>query len=339
MTSGQPHAVEHFTTPAPVVSIVVPCYCEEEMLAISIPIFTNVVDNLIREGNADPASELILVDDGSMDRTWRVIECAHADNPRVKGVRLSSNRGQSNATFAGLESAQGDFVITIDSDLQDDVAAIRDMVLEFRRGVDIVYGVRRKRTTDTFFKRTSALAFYRFMEFLGVDLVYNHSEFRGMSRRAVDALRQYREKSLFLSALVRQMGFRTSLVYYDRAERLAGKTKYSFGNMLTKAVYGVTSFSFVPLRLVTLLGLGLFCMSGALIVWILGAKYITHTAIPGWASMLVVLTVFGGMQLFCLGIIGEYLAVIFNEVKDRPRFHIEQTTDSGRKNIPCGSSL
>lgn len=313
----------------PLVSIVVPCYCEEEMLPTSIPVLTGLVEKLIRAHVAAPGSELIFVDDGSTDRTWQIIRKAHAEAPLVvRGVRLSANRGQQNAMFAGFEAAKGDFVITVDSDLQDDVSVIEDMILEARRGVDIVYGVRKTRAKDTFFKRLTAESFYKLMRLLDVDLVYNHSEFRGMSRRALAALMQYREKGLFLRGLVRQMGFRTSNVYYARQERTAGATKYSFLKLLFTAMNGIASFSFFPLRLVTLLGLGLFFLSFVLIVWVLWQKYVAHTTVAGWASMVLALAAFSGIQLLCLGIIGEYLAVIFKEVKDRPRFHIQETTES-----------
>ena len=331
---------------APVVSLVVPCYCEEEMLPASIPVLTGVLDDMIRDGVADPASEVILVDDGSTDGTWEIIKAAHASSPMIRGVRLLSNRGQANAHIAGFEASKGDFIITIDADLQDDVSAIRTMVMDFRNGIDVVYGVKKARTTDTFFKRFSAQMFYKLMAFFGVDLIYNHSSFRGMSRQVLEALGRYREKSLFIHGLVRQLGFRSSIVYYDRRRREAGETKFSLRKMIAMAIFGITSFTFVPLRLVTILGLGLCAWSFVLIVWILFAKYVSHTAIPGWASMLVVLSVFGGVQLFCLGIIGEYLAIIFNEVKDRPRFHVAETTESGpaprfgaNTNETCGGRL
>lgn len=312
----------------PVVSIVVPCYCEEEMLPLSIPILSGLLDELIREQMADAGSELVLVDDGSRDGTWDIIRRAHAENPRVRGVRLAANRGQQNAMVAGFEAAKGDFVITVDSDLQDDVSVIRDMVRDARRGVDIVYGVRKARTKDTFLKRFTAESYYKVMRFLGVNLVYNHSEFRGMSRRALEALMRYREKSLFLRGLVAHLGFKTSEVYYERQARKAGESKYPVLKLIFTALDGITSFTFFPLRLVTLVGLGLFALSLVLVLWILWQKYVNHTAIPGWTSMLLPLSIFSGIQLFCLGIIGEYLTVIFKEVKDRPRFQVLETTES-----------
>lgn len=328
---------------APAVSIIVPCFCEEAMLPISIPILTGFLEDLIREGMAAPESELLFVDDGSVDKTWSIITAAHAETPLVRGIRLSANFGQQNAMFAGFEAAKGDFVITVDSDLQDDISVIRDMIRDARRGVDVVYGVRKARTKDVFFKRFTAEMYYKLMKFLGVDLVYNHSEFRGISRRALEALMRYREKALFLRGLVRRLGFRTSEVYYAREERRAGETKYHFLKLLYTALTGITSFTFFPLRLVTLLGLGLFFLSFVLTLWILWQKFINFTAVPGWTSSVLPLAVFSGMQLFCLGIIGEYLTVIFREVKDRPRFHIVETTESGaaagrdgKKDETCG---
>ena len=310
------------------ISIVVPCFCEEEVLPLTIPVLTEFLRDLVGEGLAAADSEIVFVDDGSVDKTWEIILAAHAANPNVRGVRLSANSGHQNALLAGLEAARGDFVVSIDADLQDDVSAMREMIRQALAGVDIVYGVRKSRPTDTFFKRVTAEGFYKFMSFLGVDLVFNHADFRGMSRRAVNALLRYREKSLFLRGLVRQLGFKTSMVYYDRTERKAGVSKYPFGKMLAFAIHGITSFSFVPLRMVTILSLALFALSIGLILWILYVKYLTYSAVPGWASTLFLQSIFGGIQLLCLGVIGEYLAVIFKEVKARPRFHIEETTDT-----------
>ena len=310
------------------VSIVVPVFCEEEVLPQSISVLSAVLHRCIEDNLATTDSELVLVDDGSVDRTWAIIVEAHAVSPHtVRGVRLSANSGHQNALIAGLEAARGDFVISIDADLQDDAAVIRDMILEARAGIDIVYGVRKSRPTDTFFKRVTAEGFYKFMAVLGVDLVFNHADFRGMSRRAVDALLRYRERSLFLRGLVRQLGFKTCTVYYDRSERKAGVSKYPLGRMLAFAVHGITSFSFVPLRMVTLLSLVLFSLSIGLILWILFVRYFTDSAVPGWASTLFIQSMFGGIQLLCLGVIGEYLAVIFTEVKNRPRFNVQETTD------------
>ena len=309
------------------VSIVVPSFCEEEVLPLNIPILVEFLRGCVEEGLATGDSEIVFVDDGSVDRTWDIIREAHAANPNVRGVRLSANCGHQNALLAGLEAAKGDFVISIDADLQDDVSAMRAMIGEAIAGVDIVYGVRKSRPTDTFFKRVTAEGFYKLMGFLGVDLVFNHADFRGMSRRAVAALLRYRERSLFLRGLVRQLGFRTAMVYYDRTERKAGVSKYPLGKMLSFAIHGITSFSFVPLRMVTMLSLILFALSVVLVVWILYVKYLTDAAVPGWASTLFLQSIFGGIQLLCLGVIGEYLAVIFREVKARPRFHVEDTTE------------
>lgn len=316
-----------FPDGAPVVSIVVPCYLEEQALPRTIEILTSFRASCVAEGLISPRSEILFIDDGSTDGTWALIAEAHSLNPAVKGLRLSSNSGHQNALIAGLEEARGDFVISIDADLQDDIGVMRDMIRDASLGIDIVYGVRRRRATDTFFKRFSAECFYRLMRLFGVDLVFNHADYRGLSRRALTALLRYQEKSLFLRGLVRQLGFRSSEVYYDRLERTAGETKYPFRKMLGLALYGITSFSFVPLRMVLALGVGLFAMALVLIAWVFWVKFFTDTAVPGWASMLSILTFLSSMQLLCLGVVGEYLAVIFIEVKNRPRFHIAEKTE------------
>lgn len=304
------------------ISLVVPCYLEEEVLPHTIPTLCEFLSHCITNGLAAENSEIIFVDDGSSDRTWERIRTAHAESPLVKGIRLSNNCGHQNALLAGLETARGDFIVSLDADLQDDISVIRDMIEHAINGVDIVFGVRKNRTTDTFFKRCTAESFYKIMQLLGVKMMFNHADFRGMSRRAVQALLRYPEKNLFLRALICKLGFNTAVVYYNRSERLAGETKYPLRKMLSFALRGVTSFSFVPLRIVSLLGCLLFLLSILLTGWILYAKFISGEVIPGWTSMLVIQSIFGGIQLLCIGIIGEYLAVIFTEVKNRPNFHI-----------------
>ncbi len=304
------------------ISIVVPCYNEEEMLPSTILTLSAFLDEQIRDGLAASDSEILFVDDGSDDGTWDLIAAAHAASPTLKGVRLSVNSGHQNALMAGLASAMGDFVISMDADLQDDVSVMRDMILEAVRGVDIVYGVRKNRESDTFFKRFTAESFYRLMSLLGVKLVFNHADFRGMSRRSLEALLRFPERDLFLRGMVNLLGFRTSKVYYVRSKREAGVSKYPFLKMLYFAFSAVTSFSFFPLRIVTLAGLGMFLLSLVLVAWILVVRLLWHQAIPGWASLLAIFTVFGGIQLFCTGIIGEYLSVIFREIKHRPRYII-----------------
>ena len=316
-----------FSDGKPVVSIVIPCYLEEQALPRTIELLTAFRSSCVAEGLISARSEIIFIDDGSTDGTWALIADAHGRNPAVKGLRLSNNSGHQNALMAGLEEARGDFVITIDADLQDDIGVMRDMIRDASQGVDIVYGVRRRRTTDSFFKRFSAEGFYRLMRLFGVDLVFNHADYRCLSRRALKELLRYQEKSLFLRGLVRKLGFRTSEVYYDRLERTAGETKYPFRKMLGFALYGITSFSFVPLRIVFFLGVGLFVMALVLVAWVLWVKLFTDNAVSGWASMLSLLTFLSSVQLLCLGIIGEYLAVIFIEVKNRPRFHIAERTE------------
>lgn len=311
----------------PRLSLVVPCYHEEEVLPCTIPALRALLEGCIADGLASADSEIIFVDDGSSDGTWDRIRAAHRESPLVKGIKLSANRGHQNALLAGLEASRGDFTVSLDADLQDDISVIREMTAYAQNGADIVYGVRKSRTTDTFFKRFTAESFYRVMRLLGVKMVFNHADFRGMSRRAVEALLRYPEKDLFLRALVCRLGFNTATIYYDRRERQAGTTKYPLRKMLSFALHGVTSFSFVPLRVVSVLGCTLFLASLILTLWICHTKYIAGAAVPGWASLLAIQAIFGGIQLLCIGIIGEYLAVIFTEVKNRPNYHIAETTD------------
>ena len=241
-----------------------------------------------------------------------------------RGVKLSRNRGHQNALLAGLLSADGDAVVSIDADLQDDVAVIEQMVDEYRRGIDIVFGVRKRRDTDTFFKRATARAFYGLMGWLGAGSVSDHADFRLMSRRAIEALGQFREVNLFLRGIVPLLGFRTAVVEYDRGERFAGESKYPLKKMLAFALEGVTSFSVVPLRLITLIGFSVFALTVAMTLWVLWVRVFTDEAVPGWASTVLPLYFVGGVQILCLGVIGEYLGKIYAEVKARPRYFIDQ---------------
>jgi Glycosyltransferases involved in cell wall biogenesis len=309
------------------ISLVVPCYNEEAMLPITVKELSRFLAECAAEGLAGPDSEIVLVDDGSRDRTWELISQAAQEYPAVRGLKLSRNRGHQNALLAGLEKAEGDFIISLDADLQDDVNVIKEMIRGAEAGMDIALGVRRNRATDSAFKRLTAQGFYRLMGLMKVSLIYNHADFRGLSRRAVAALMEYKEVNLFLRGIIPELGFPTVLVYYDRKERVAGETKYPLRKMLSFAWQGVTSFSTFPLRLISFLGLLLAGGSLTVVLWALGLHFFTDQTIPGWTSTLVPLLFTSGVQLLGLGIIGEYLGKLYLEVKRRPRYFIEKTTD------------
>lgn len=306
------------------IAIVVPCYNEEEMLPETTRQLLGIAERLKTECLAD--ATLLYVDDGSRDRTWELIRAHAAENPCVHGLKLAHNRGHQQALWAGLDwaSEHADAAISIDADLQDDVEAILSMVREFQNGKDIVYGVRKVRTTDTWFKRVTAQGFYRFVKWLGGDILYNHADFRLMSRRALKALQEFPERNMFLRGMVYSLGFPHSVVYYDRRERLAGESKYPLGKMLSFALDGITSFSVKPLRYIVYLGLFFILIALAAIVYALVSYFQGHV-VPGWSSLLVSLWFIGGAILLAVGIIGEYVGKIYSEVKRRPRYFIEQS--------------
>ncbi|UQZ88259.1 glycosyltransferase [Deltaproteobacteria bacterium Smac51] len=316
------------------ISLVVPCYNEEEMLPITISELYGFLSECVAEGLAGADSEIILVDDGSRDRTWELISRAAEEHSAIRGLKLSRNRGHQNALLAGLEKAEGDFIISLDADLQDDINVIKDMIRAAENGMDIALGVRKKRETDSPFKRLSAEGFYKLMSFLKVNLVYNHADFRGLSRRAVAALMEYKEVNLFLRGIIPELGFPTVLIYYDRKERAAGETKYPLRKMLSFAWQGVTSFSTFPLKFVSFLGLLMATGSLAVVAWALSVHFFTDNAIPGWTSTVVPLLFTSGVQLLGLGIIGEYLGKMYLETKRRPRYFIEKTTDDESRTKP-----
>lgn len=302
--------------------IVVPCYNEEAVLEETNRRLLALAEKL---ESIEVATHILYVDDGSADATWRLISDFSEETPAVQGLKLAHNEGHQHALWAGLDKAvkTADAVVSIDADLQDSVDAIVEMVEQHRGGCDIVFGVRRKRDTDSFFKRVSAQIFYRLMQSLGAEVVYNHADFRLMSRRAVKALLQYSERNLFIRGMVKTLGYRQGYVYYDRTERMAGESKYPLGKMLAFAWDGITSFSVRPLRLI--MGVGLFCIfiSFVAIVWAL-VTYLQHRALPGWTSMLVSVWFLGGAVLTALGVIGEYVGKIYSEVKRRPRYIVEE---------------
>lgn len=305
--------------------VVIPCYNEEEVLPETSRRLVDKMASLVKKGLITEDSRVLLVNDGSRDRTWEMICDLHKQNPLFEGVKLSRNRGHQNALLAGLMTARNrcDISISMDADLQDDMDAMDRFIEKYNEGCEIVYGVRNKRETDTFFKRETALMFYRLMKALGVDITFNHADYRLMSNRALNALAQFDEVNLFLRGLAPLAGFQSDVVYYDRAERFAGESKYPLKKMLAFAIDGITSFSVKPLRLITTVGmvifvLSLFMLLYALISWVSG-----HT-VSGWTSTLASIWMIGGIQLLSLGVIGEYVGKIYNETKRRPRFIIDR---------------
>jgi glycosyltransferase involved in cell wall biosynthesis len=324
-TSVIASAMEKRHTEPPQLAIVVPCYNEEEVLPETSKRLGLLLDDLIERGLADAGSAVYFVDDGSRDRTWELVAALAASDRRMHGIKLSRNRGHQNALLAGLFNAPGDVLVSVDADLQDDLGVIAEMLTRYREGAEVVYGVRRARTTDTAFKRGSAEAYYRLLKTMGVDIVFNHADYRLMTRRVIDCLSQYTEVNLFLRGIVPQIGFRSATVYYERAERYAGESKYPLKKMLAFAMDGITSFSVVPLRFLAALGL-LFCgMSFLMVVWVVYGTLVLHNTVPGWASSVIPIYFLGGVQLLGLGILGEYVAKIYLETKRRPRFIVETT--------------
>lgn len=306
--------------------IVVPCYNEEAVLTETTHRLSKILDGLCRDHKVDEA-EILYVNDGSRDRTWNIIEELSAINPYVHGLKLAHNVGHQQALWAGLEwaAAHADAAVSIDADLQDDVNMIPEMVDYYLRGIDVVFGVRRERKTDSFFKRTTALAFYRLMRSMDSKVIYNHADYRLMSRRALRALMSFPERNLFLRGMVASMGFPTAMVYYDRAERFAGESKYPLRKMLAFALDGITSFSIRPLQLITFLGVLFMFISIGVIVYGV-AMYLEGHTIAGWTSQMVSIWFIGGAILVACGIIGEYVGKIYIEVKCRPRYFIEKNT-------------
>lgn len=305
-------------------AIVIPCYNEQSVLPETNRRVSFLLRRLMAAAKISPDSQVYFVDDGSTDRTWDLIETMIAADIHVVGVKLSRNRGHQNALLAGLFTADGDAIVSVDADLQDNIDAIEEMLDRFRAGDDIVYGVRKRRSTDTFFKRAMAQTFYRGLSLLGVESVYNHADYRLMSRRAVECLKTFQEVNLYLRGIIPLLGFRSSVVYYDRTSRFAGESKYPLRKTIALALNAITSFSVVPLRLITLAGFLIFACSIAVTVWSLWVKFVTKSALPGWTSIVLPMYFLGGVQIFCIGMIGEYLGKIYSEVKARPRFFIER---------------
>jgi glycosyltransferase involved in cell wall biosynthesis len=312
-------------------SIVVPCYNEADAFPQVRAALAALADSLTDQVDV----ELIFVDDGSRDATWRTIDSLSRQTPRVHGIKLSRNRGHQNALLAGLLSASGDVIVSMDADLQDDMTAIVAMLAAERDGAQLVYGVRKRRDVDTAFKRLTAVTFYRLMRRVGVEIIHNHADYRLMSRVAIEALREYGEVNLFLRGIIPQLGFKCATVEYDRGDRFAGESKYPLRAMLALAVEGVTSFSTVPLRFITVLGLSLSLLSSAIAAWALYERLFGNSVVPGWTSTVVPIYFLGGVQLLSMGILGEYLAKTYMETKRRPRYIIEKTIGGLRSPRPA----
>lgn len=310
-------------------AIVVPCYNEEEVLQIASEALRKVLKDLIQKGKISDDSFILFVNDGSKDKTWELIEEEHNKFPtEVRGVKLAGNVGHQFALTAGLITAKdmSDVTVSIDADLQDDVAVIEEMIDKFHDGCDIVYGVRKERKTDTFFKRFTAQSFYKVMKWMGVKTIYNHADFRLMSKRAVEEFSKYQETNLFLRGMMPLIGYKTDSVYYDRKERVAGESKYPLKKMLALAFNGISSFSVKPISLI--LGAGIFVIfaSIAALVYAL-ISYFTGHVVPGWTSLIISIWFLGGLQLVAIGLVGQYIGKIYIEVKHRPRYNIEKILD------------
>lgn len=307
-------------------AIVVPCYNEEEVLKIASAALREVLDDLIKKEKIATDSFVLFVNDGSKDRTWDLIEEEHSAYPdKIYGVKLAGNVGHQFALTAGLITAKDmcDVTISIDADLQDDVAVIEEMIDKFHAGNDIVYGVRKERKTDTFFKRTTAQAFYKLMAMMGVKTVYNHADFRLMSKRAVEEFSKYKETNLFLRGMMPLIGYQTDCVYYDRKERVAGESKYPLKKMLALAFNGISSFSVKPISMILFLGFFIVLCSLIALLYAL-ISYCTGRVVAGWTSLIISIWFLGGIQLLAIGLVGQYIGKIYIEVKHRPRYNIEK---------------
>jgi len=309
---------------APIFTIIVPCYNEEDVLVETIDQLAAKLSELIKQNMVSEKSKVLFVDDGSEDRTWHLIYKASLDNEMIKGLKLSRNAGHQNALLAGLFSAKeaSDCMVTIDADLQDDIHAINEMVRKFNEGYEVVYGVRSSRESDTFFKRFTAEGFYKLMDKLGVKLVFNHADFRLMSKRAVEELEHFAESNMFLRGIVPLIGFNSTSVYYERKERHAGETKYPLKKMLGFAFDGITSFSVTPIRFVMIVGCLSFFVSLVFGLYFLTLKFFGNTEL-GWTSLITSIWLIGGLQLIALGLVGEYIGKIYKETKRRPKFIVD----------------
>lgn len=305
--------------------LVIPCYNEEEVLSETPKRLKEKLLQLIDAGKADAASRIVFVNDGSKDGTWEIIKALHEKDVVFSGINLSRNRGHQNALLAGLMTVKdyADVTISMDADLQDDINAIDEMMDKYLEGTDIVYGVRSSRTKDTFFKKATAEGFYKLMNAMGANTVFNHADYRLMSRRALEGLSEFGEVNLFLRGMVPMIGYSSDVVYYERGERFAGESKYPFGKMLSFAIEGITSLSIKPIRLITFLGFFIFLVSIGILIYSL-VRHFMGATIVGWTTLMVSVWAIGGLILLSLGVVGEYIGKIYLETKARPRFLIEQ---------------
>ena len=316
----------------PVLYFVIPCYNEEEVIMETASRLKDELHTMISDQLISYESRICFVNDGSKDRTWELIEQLHQEDPLFSGINLSRNRGHQNALLAGLMTVQpyADAVISMDADLQDDIAASREMVEKFRDGIDIVYGVRSSRETDTAFKRATALGFYKIMDNLGANTVYNHADYRLMSKRALEGLGSFPEVNLFLRGIVPMVGYPSDKVYYERHERFAGESKYPLKKMISFALEGITSLSTKPLQLITGMGILVFVISLIILIYCL-VRFFQGFTVPGWAFLAVSIWGIGGLILLSIGILGEYVGKIYLETKNRPRFIIQDFLDTHNK--------
>lgn len=305
--------------------MVIPCYNEQEVLHETARQLKEKMESLKSRNMISDKSRIVFVNDGSKDNTWSIIEELHQSDSIFRGIKLSRNKGHQNALMAGLMTVKNecDAAISLDADLQDDINAIDAMVEKFSEGCDIVYGVRSARKTDTFFKKFTAESFYKIMEKMGVEVTYNHADYRLMSRRALDALEQFKEVNLFLRGIVPMIGYKTDCVYYERKERFAGESKYPLKKMIAFAMEGITSLSVKPIGMITALGVGIFTISIIMLIYFLVRHFMGQT-VEGWTSLAVSVWAIGGLQLLAIGIIGEYIGKIYLETKARPKFIIEK---------------
>ncbi len=315
----------------PVIAFVIPCYNEEEALPETTKVLTEKINQLTSQKKISPKSRVYYVDDGSADKTWQVISDIHKKNPVFCGIKLSHNRGHQNALLAGLLTAKekADALISMDADLQDDTDAVDQMVEQFVQGNQIVYGVRSSRKTDTFFKRATAEGFYKVLRAFSdqpKDIIFNHADYRLMSKKALDAMELYGEVNLFLRGIIPQLGFKHSVVYYERHERIAGESKYPLKKMLAFAFQGITSLSIKPMRIITSLGAFIFVVSIAMLAYTLFRHFTGHT-IEGWSSLAVSVWAIGGLLQMSIGVLGEYIGKIYLETKHRPRFIIDEIVE------------
>lgn len=308
--------------------MVIPCYNEEEVLPETSKRLRGKINSLIEKGKIDKESRIVFVNDGSKDKTWEIIKTLHEEDPVFSGINLTRNRGHQNALLAGLMTVMdyADMTISMDADLQDDVDAIDEMIDKYLDGIDIVYGVRSSRAKDTFFKKATAEGFYKIMNSMGANTVFNHADYRLMSKRALEGLSQFQEVNLFLRGIVPMIGYPTDVVYYERGERFAGESKYPLGKMLSFAIEGITSLSTKPIRMITFLGFFIFLVSIGILIYSL-VRHFMGATIVGWTTLMVSVWGIGGLILLSLGVVGEYIGKIYLETKARPRFIVEQFLD------------